>query len=81
MITRNGLGVQVVLYRSIQIPFYRAEPIACVIRLRLMRSLRTQRDPMYEVTYEIVEHDGGWAYKVDGAVSYTHLTLPTNREV
>ena len=24
---------------------------------------------MSEVTYEIVEHDGGWAYKVDGALS------------
>ena len=24
---------------------------------------------MTEVTYEIVEHDGGWAYKVDGAFS------------
>ena len=24
---------------------------------------------MSEVTYEIVEHDGGWAYKVDGAFS------------
>jgi hypothetical protein len=22
-----------------------------------------------EVTYEIVEHDGGWAYKVDGVFS------------
>ncbi len=25
--------------------------------------------PMAEVTYEIVEHDGGWAYKVDGVFS------------
>jgi hypothetical protein len=25
--------------------------------------------PMPEVTYEIVEHDGGWAYKVDGVFS------------
>ncbi len=24
---------------------------------------------MAEITYEIVEHDGGWAYKVDGAFS------------
>jgi len=24
---------------------------------------------MTEVTYEIVEHDGGWAYKVGGAFS------------
>jgi hypothetical protein len=26
---------------------------------------------MVEVTYEIVEHDGGWAYKVDGVFSET----------
>jgi hypothetical protein len=24
---------------------------------------------MAEVTYEIVQHDGGWAYKVDGVFS------------
>ena len=24
---------------------------------------------MAEITYEIVEHDGGWAYRVDGAFS------------
>jgi hypothetical protein len=28
---------------------------------------------MAEVTYEIVEHDGGWAYKVDGVFG----TFPT----
>ena len=26
---------------------------------------------MAEVIYEIVEHDGGWAYKVDGVFSET----------
>jgi hypothetical protein len=26
---------------------------------------------MSKVTYEIVEHDGGWAYKVDGTFSET----------
>jgi len=26
---------------------------------------------MAEVVYEIVEHDGGWAYKVDGVFSET----------
>ena len=25
--------------------------------------------PEKQVTYEIVEHDGGWAYKVDGVFS------------
>jgi len=29
---------------------------------------------MSQVTYEIVEHDGGWAYKVDGAFSETFRT-------
>jgi hypothetical protein len=26
---------------------------------------------MTHITYEIVEHDGGWAYRVDGVVSQT----------
>lgn len=26
---------------------------------------------MTDVTYEIVEHDGGWAYRVDGVYSET----------
>lgn len=26
---------------------------------------------MPKITYEIVEHDGGWAYKVDGVFSET----------
>jgi hypothetical protein len=25
--------------------------------------------PMAEITYEIVQHDGGWAYNVDGVFS------------
>jgi hypothetical protein len=29
----------------------------------------SQGSPLAEVTYEIVEHDGGWAYKVDGVFS------------
>ncbi len=29
---------------------------------------------MSEVTYEIVEHDGGWAYKLDGVFSETFPT-------
>ncbi len=29
---------------------------------------------MTNVTYEIVEHDGGWAYKVDGVFSETFPT-------
>jgi hypothetical protein len=29
---------------------------------------------MSKVTYEIVEHDGGWAYRVDGVFSETFAT-------
>jgi type II secretory pathway component HofQ len=29
---------------------------------------------MTKVTYEIVEHDGGWAYRVDGVFSETFPT-------
>lgn len=29
---------------------------------------------MSDVTYEIVEHDGGWAYKVNGVFSETFRT-------
>ena len=29
---------------------------------------------MIEVSYEIVEHDGGWAYKVDGVFSEPYPT-------
>jgi hypothetical protein len=32
---------------------------------------------MPDVTYEIVQHDGGWAYKVDGVFSET---FPTHAE-
>ncbi len=28
-----------------------------------------QEQPMTKITYEIVEHDGGWAYRVDGVYS------------
>jgi hypothetical protein len=29
---------------------------------------------MAEVTYEVVQHDGGWAYRVDGVYSETFPT-------
>ena len=29
---------------------------------------------MSKITYEIVEHDGGWAYRVDGVYSETFAT-------
>jgi hypothetical protein len=29
---------------------------------------------MSKITYEIVEHDGGWAYRVDGVYSETFPT-------
>src|SRR5438132_14236608 len=30
-----------------------------------------QEESMTKITYEIVEHDGGWAYRVDGVFSET----------
>lgn len=35
---------------------------------------------MVEVTYEIVEHDGGWAYRVAGAYSETFRTREMARQ-
>ena len=32
--------------------------------------------PMPEVIYEIVEHDGGWAYKVDGGFRNPSQPMP-----
>ena len=29
---------------------------------------------MTKLTYEIVEHDGGWAYKADGVFSETYMS-------
>jgi len=34
---------------------------------------------MTKITYEIVEHDGGWAYSVGGAYSETFPTYPRAR--
>ena len=31
---------------------------------------------MAHITYKIVQHDGGWAYTVDGAFSETFATHP-----
>ena len=36
-----------------------------------------QEGPMSKITYEIVEHDGGWAYRVDGV--YSEPFPPTTR--
>ena len=33
-----------------------------------------KRCPMADVTYEIVQHDGGWAYKVNGVFSEPFMT-------
>jgi hypothetical protein len=35
---------------------------------------------MSKVTYEIVEHDGGWAYRVDGVYSETFPTHDLARQ-
>jgi Uncharacterized protein conserved in bacteria (DUF2188) len=31
--------------------------------------LSAEQSPSLDVTYEVVQHDGGWAYKVNGAFS------------
>ena len=33
------------------------------------RGVQPERLPASDVTYEVVQHDGGWAYKVNGAFS------------
>src|ERR1700709_2721719 len=38
------------------------------------RHQKTIEFPMSHVTYKIVEHDGGWAYTVDGVFSETFPT-------
>ena len=35
---------------------------------------------MTKITYEIVEHDGGWAYRVDGVFSETFPTHDAARK-
>jgi Uncharacterized protein conserved in bacteria (DUF2188) len=38
-------------------------------RVHPCRHLQNSEFPMTHVTYKIVEHDGGWAYTVDGVFS------------
>ena len=33
------------------------------------RSIKTEQLPTSDITYEIVEHDDGWAYRVNGVFS------------
>ena len=35
---------------------------------------------MAKITYEIVEHDGGWAYRVDGSFSETFASHDMARD-
>ena len=41
------------------------------------RGIKIERLPTSDVTYEIVQHDSGWAYKVDGVFSEA---FPTHAE-
>ncbi len=41
------------------------------------RTAKAEQPPTSDVTYEIVQHDGGWAYKVNGAFSEP---FPTHAE-
>jgi Uncharacterized protein conserved in bacteria (DUF2188) len=40
-------------------------------------SIKVEQSPTSDITYEIVQHDGGWAYKVNGAFSEP---FPTHAE-
>jgi len=35
---------------------------------------------MTKITYEVIEHDGGWAYRMDGTISETFPTHDAARE-
>jgi hypothetical protein len=41
------------------------------------RGVKAEHLPISDVTYEIVQHDGGWAYKVNGVFSEA---FPTHAE-
>jgi hypothetical protein len=41
------------------------------------RGIKIEQLPTSDITYEIVHHDGGWAYKVNGAFSEA---FPTRAE-
>jgi Uncharacterized protein conserved in bacteria (DUF2188) len=43
--------------------------LSCAVRLRTRKVSHVP-----DVTYEIVQHDGGWAYKVNGVFSETFST-------
>jgi len=56
------------------------KPIAQVhsqISEKSRRGTKIQPLPTSDVTYEIVQHDGGWAYRVDGVFSEP---FPTHAE-
>jgi hypothetical protein len=41
------------------------------LRSSHLRDLQQGSAPMTKLTYEIVQHDGGWAYRADGTFSET----------
>ncbi len=56
-------------------------PVSAIPRLLARRGLKfddialwEKEESMTKITYEIVEHDGGWAYRVDGVFSETFPT-------
>ena len=68
----------------------RAQAVAC--RSYVLYQMEEMEDQPYDVTGDVLsqrylgvrgESDAAWAAlrATNGAVSYTHLTLPTNREV
>jgi hypothetical protein len=61
---REGTGKGTALFRS-------------RVSEKARRGIKVERLPTSDVTYEIVQHDGGWAYKVDGVFSEA---FPTHAE-
>jgi hypothetical protein len=53
-----------------------AEPRSQVSK-KSQRGIKIEQLPTSDITYEIVQHDGGWAYKVEGAFSEA---FPTHAE-
>lgn len=58
-----------------------AEPFTRVPScLRQDKQNESEEDPRTRITYEIVEHDGGWAYRVGDVFSETFPTHDQARE-
>jgi len=55
----------------------RTAPLRSPLSGKSRRGAQAEQLPASDVTYEVVQHDGGWAYKVNGAFSEA---FPTHAE-